>query len=129
MDILLWATGIASAFMICASAVYKLSDGPVTALAMEHLDIDQSGRRGIGGIELASGLTIFGQRHDAYCAHDILCALGWAECDGDKPSSCGGAYTRKATVFTIFDDLWGPCDDHYFFRIKSPNFIIGPHFT
>ncbi len=25
MDILLWATGIASAFMICASAVYKLS--------------------------------------------------------------------------------------------------------
>ena len=60
MDILLWATGIASAFMICASAVYKLSDGPVTALAMKHLDIDQSGRRGIGGIELASGLTILG---------------------------------------------------------------------
>ena len=60
MDILLWATGIASAFMICASAVYKLSDGPVTALAMEHLDIDQSGRHGIGGIELASGLTILG---------------------------------------------------------------------
>ena len=57
MDILLWATGIASAFMICASAVYKLSDGPVTTLAMEHLDIDQSGRR---GIELASGLTILG---------------------------------------------------------------------
>jgi len=27
---------------------------------MEHLDIDQSGRRGIGGIELASGLTILG---------------------------------------------------------------------
>ena len=60
MDILLWATGIASAFMICASAVYKLSDGPVTALAMEHLDIDQSGHHGIGGIELASGLTILG---------------------------------------------------------------------
>jgi len=60
MDILLWATGIARAFMICASAVYKLSDGPVTALAMEHLDIDQSGRHGIGGIELASGLTILG---------------------------------------------------------------------
>lgn len=60
MDILLWATGIASAFMVCASAVYKLSDGPVTALAMEHLDIAQSGRRGIGGIELASGLTILG---------------------------------------------------------------------
>ena len=60
MDILLWATGIASAFMICASAVYKLSDGPVTALAMKHLDIDQSGRRGIGGMELASGLTILG---------------------------------------------------------------------
>ena len=60
MDILLWATGIASAFMIFASAVYKLSDGPVTALAMEHLDIDQSGRHGIGGIELASGLTILG---------------------------------------------------------------------
>ena len=58
MDILLWATGIAEASTICASAVYKLSDGSVTSLAMEHLDIDQSRRRGIGGIELASGLTI-----------------------------------------------------------------------
>ena len=27
---------------------------------MNHLDIDQSGRRGIDGIELASGLTILG---------------------------------------------------------------------
>ena len=27
---------------------------------MENLDINQSGRRGIGGIELASGLTILG---------------------------------------------------------------------
>ena len=60
MDILLWANGIASLFMICASAFYKLSDRPVTALAMEHLDINQSGSCGIGGIELASGLTILG---------------------------------------------------------------------
>ena len=53
---LLCATGIASAFLICDSPVYKISDAPIIEVAMKHLDISHSGRLGIVGIEGASGL-------------------------------------------------------------------------
>ena len=52
---LLFAAGVASTFLICESAVHKISDGPIIAFAMKHLDISQCLRLGIVGIERASG--------------------------------------------------------------------------
>ena len=56
---LLFATGIASTFLICDPAVHKISDGPIIGVAMKHLDISQCLRLGIVSIERASGLGSF----------------------------------------------------------------------
>ena len=55
----LWINGGADVFLICVSTVHKISDGPIFAAAIKHLNNSKNVRLGIDGIELSTGLVIF----------------------------------------------------------------------
>ena len=53
-----WINGGACVSLIFVSTAYKISDGPIFAAAIKHLNNPKSVRLGIDSIELISGLVI-----------------------------------------------------------------------